>query len=86
MAAVAAIAKAVSSLVIVPVAVGVVIVALVGLLRVIVKVSSGSTKVSPLTGTVMTLLVSPAAKLTVPVMGNVTPPKSAPSAALPVTA
>ena len=56
-ASVAAIARAgggTSSLVIVPVAVAVVIVALVGLLRVILKVSSGSNTVSALTGTVMT--------------------------------
>ena len=80
-------ATATSSFWMVPVAVAVVRVALVGLERVTVNPSSGSTVVSPDTLTVMTLLVSPAAKLTVPV-GKV-PPKSAAFAALapdPVTA
>ena len=52
-----------------------------------VKPSSGSTVVSPLTLTVIVLLVSPAAKLTTP-LGSV-PPKSAALAGLaplPVTA
>ena len=68
-----------------PVAVAVVIVApLVGLERVTVKLSSGSTVVSPLTLTVITLEVSFAAKVTIP-DGKV-PPKSAASMPVPVTA
>ena len=70
-----------------PVAVAVVIVApLVGLERVTIKFSSGSTVVSPLTLTVITLEVSFAAKLTIP-DGKV-PPKSVALAglfAVPVT-
>ena len=76
------------SIVPVAVAVAVVIAAPVGLDRVTVKVSSGSTIVSPLTLTVMILAVSLAAKLTVP-LGNAVPPKSsalAPLVPLPVTA
>ena len=60
---------------------------LVGLERVTVKFSSGSTVVSPLTLTVIILEVSLAAKVTIP-DGKV-PPKSAASAGLlpvPVTA
>ena len=76
---------AVSSLVMVPVAVAVVRVApLVGSARVTVKVSFASRVLSPCTLTVIVLLVSPAAKLTVP-LGRVLPPKSAAST-LPVTA
>ena len=41
-------------------------VALVGLLRLTKKVSFGSPRRSPLTGTVMVLLVSPGAKVSVP--------------------
>ena len=68
-----------------PVAVAVVIVApLVGLERVTIKFSSGSTVVSPLTLTVITLEVSFAAKVTIP-DGKV-PPKSAASMPVPVTA
>jgi hypothetical protein len=70
-----------SSLVIVPMAVAVPIVApLVGLKRVTVKFSSGSKVVSPLMLTVITLEVSFAAKLTIP-DGNA-PPKSAASVGL----
>ncbi|GCA72967.1 hypothetical protein MiYa_04522 [Microcystis aeruginosa NIES-2519] len=61
---------------------------LVGLERVTVKFSFGSTVVSPWTLTVITLLVSPGAKLTVP-DGNNPPTKSAALAGLvpvPVTA
>ena len=43
--------------------------ALVGLLNIISTVSSGSSVVSPVTGTEMVLLVSPAAKVSVPVTG-----------------
>ena len=82
-------AAPVSSLVIVPVAVVVAIVAPVeGLDKVTVKPSVGSTAASPATLTVITLLVSPAAKLTVPA-GNAPPMKSAALAGLepePVTA
>jgi hypothetical protein len=53
-----------SSLRMVPLAVPVPMAALFTGLRVTVKVSSGSTVVSPLTSTVMVLLVSPAAKVT----------------------
>ena len=49
-------------------------------LRVTVKVSSASTRVSPETGTAMLRLVTPAAKVMVP-LGS-TPPKSAASAGL----
>src|SRR5918992_4727377 len=59
-----------------------------GLDSVTVKFSPGSTVLSPATLTVMVLLVSPAAKLTVPV-GNTPPAKSAAAAGLaplPVTA
>ena len=90
-ALVAAIARlaAVSSLVIVPVALAVVRVApLVGLERVTAKVSFCSTVVSPCTFTVITLLVCPAAKLTVP-LGRVLFAKSVALAGLvplPVTA
>ena len=59
-----------------------------GLDSVTVKFSADSTVLSPATLTVMVLLVSPAAKLTVPV-GNTPPAKSAAAAALaplPVTA
>ena len=41
-------------------------VALVGLLRLTTKVSFGSARRSPLTSTVMVLLVSPGAKVSVP--------------------
>ena len=64
-----------SSLLIVPIAVAVVMIALlVGLDRVTVKFSSGSAVVSPFTFTVITLDVSPSAKVTVP-PGSI-PPKS----------
>ena len=59
-----------------------------GLDKVTVKSSPGSTVLSPATFTVMVLLVSPAAKLTVPV-GSTPPVKSAAAAGLaplPVTA
>jgi ABC-type uncharacterized transport system permease subunit len=81
---VAAIANVVaSSFWIVPVAAAVVIVAgELGLLNVTENPSSGSTTPSPLTAIVMTFVVSPAEKLTVPV-GNV-PPKSAASAGAPL--
>ena len=76
-------------MVMVPVAVAVVITApLVALDTVTVKVLSNSGIVSPCTLTVIVLLVSPTAKLTVP-LGKVLPLKSALSAALvplPVTA
>ena len=55
-----------SSLLIVPLAVAVAMVAPLGLARVTVKPSSFSTRVSPLTWTVMVWLVSPAAKVTMP--------------------
>ena len=85
MALVGEIARLVSSLVIIPVAVAVVRVApLVGLDRVTVKLSLGSTVVSPLTLTVITLDVSFAAKVTIP-DGKV-PPKSAALIPVPVTA
>ena len=61
---------------------------LLGLDSVTVKPSSGSTTVSPATLTVIVLLVSAAAKLTVP-EGRTPPAKSDPAAALaplPVTA
>ena len=77
-----------SSLKIVPAAVAVVIVPPVALDRVTVNASSDSTAVSPLTLTVITWLVSPAAKLTVP-LGRTPPAKSmvlAELAPLPVTA
>ena len=80
---------AVSSLRMVPVAVAVpMAVPALGFDRVSVKPSVDSTAVSPATLTVMVLLVSPAAKLTVPV-GNTPPAKSAAVAGLaplPVTA
>ncbi|GCL48777.1 hypothetical protein NIES3804_03280 [Microcystis aeruginosa NIES-3804] len=66
----------------VPVAVAVVMLApLVGLERMTVKFSFGSNVVSPRTLTVITLLVSPGAKLTVP-DGNNPPTKSAALAGL----
>ena len=67
--------KLVSSLVISPKAVLVPKVANVGLLRVTVNPSAGSTTVSPETAILITCVVSAAAKDTVPV-GNA-PPKSA---------
>ena len=72
----------------VPLAAAVAIVAPLGLLNVTVKLSSSSTLVSPLTCTVIVLLLSPAAKFTVP-EGSAAAPKSAASAGLepePVTA
>ena len=91
-ASVAAIARVVapvtSSSWIVPAAVAVVIDPPVALDKVTVKPSSGSTLVSPLTLTVITWLVSPAAKSTVP-LGRTLPAKSVSSAELvplPVTA
>ena len=57
-----------SSSVIVPVAVDVPSVALVGLDRVTVNVSSVVSVVSPMIGTVKVLLVSPAAKFKVPLV------------------
>ena len=78
----------VSSLRMMPLAVAVPSVPGVGLLSVTVKPSSGSAVVSPATAMVSVLLVSPAAKLSVP-LGRVPPSKSAPLAAtvpLPVTA
>lgn len=70
-----------SSLVIVPIAVDGENLALVGLLKVTMKFSSGSAVESPLTLTVIVFgAVSPAAKLIVPV-GKV-PPKSAALAGL----
>ena len=78
-----------SSLVMVPVAVAVVMVApLLGLVRVTVKVSLGSGVVSPLTGTLMAWEVMLAPKVTVP-EGKTLPTKSAALAGLvpvPVTA
>ena len=77
-----------SSLVIVPAAEAVVIVAPTGPERVTVKPSSGSTVVSPLTLTVIVCDVAPAAKFTLP-LGSAPPVKSVPLAALaplPVTA
>ena len=77
-----------SSLVIVPAAEAVVIVAPTGPERVTVKPSSGSTVVSPLTLTVIVCDVAPAAKFTPP-LGSAPPVKSVPLAALaplPVTA
>ena len=65
-------------------AVAVPMVAPAGLESTTSNVSSGSTVVSPLTLTVTVLLVSPAAKLTVP-DGSV-PPKSAAFAVPPLTA
>ena len=77
---------AASSSVMVPIAVVLVnvlllSVALVGLPNVTVNPSSGSTVVSPLTLTVIVFVVSPGAKLTVPV-GKVPPTKSAAVAGL----
>ncbi len=87
-ASAAAIARSVSSFRMVPPADGLVICASPDAFdSVTEKPSSGSTAVSPLTFTVMVLLISPAAKLTVP-LGSV-PPKSAALAGLtplPVTA
>ncbi len=87
-ASAAAIARAVSSLTIVPEAAGIVIwPPPEALERVTEKPSSRSTALSPLTVTETVLLVSPAAKLTIP-LGSV-PPKSAASAGwepVPVTA
>ncbi len=75
-AAMVRVGAATSSLLIVPVAVAVVMVApLVALERVTVKFSFGSNVVSPWTLTVITLLVSPGAKLTVP-DGKTPPTKS----------
>ena len=70
-----------SSLRMVPLAAPLTMVAPLGLLRVTVKPSSGSTRVSPLTCTVMVWLLSPAAKVTVP-EGSAAAPKSAASAGL----
>ena len=78
-----------SSLRMVPVAAAVpMVVPALGFDSVTVKFSPGSTVLSPATLTVIVLLVSPAAKLTVPV-GNTPPVKSAAVAGLaplPVTA
>ena len=71
----------ISSLRIVPVAVAVVMVELLGLDKVTVKVSLGSTTLSPLTLTVISLVVSPAAKVTV-LDGNIPPAKSSAVAGL----
>ncbi len=72
----------ISSFWIVPVAVAVVrVVPVVGLERVTVKSLLGSKVLSPLTLTVITLLVCPAVKLTVPV-GRMLPEKSAALAGL----
>ncbi len=71
-----------SSLRTVPLAVVVPSVAPEALDRTTLNVSSGSTVVSPATLTVIVLLVSPAAKLTIPV-GKVPPVKSLALAAVP---
>jgi len=57
---------AASSFVIVPVPCALPIVALTGMLRFTTNVSSASLTVSPFTSTVMLLVVSPEAKVTVP--------------------
>ena len=82
----AAMAISESSLRIVPVAVAVVMVyPAEGVESVTVKPSSGSIVESPRTLTVIVVLVSPAAKLTVPV-GSAPPAKSAAVTPLPLTA